>query len=60
MRSTAATIVGWVLVALVVYLLFGWLVGTLFWLVRTFLVLVVLGALLWLYFKLRGDPSPRS
>jgi hypothetical protein len=51
----AATIVGWILVALVVYLAFGWLVSTLRFVLRILLVLVVVGALLALYLRLRGD-----
>lgn len=56
-RNILASIVGWLIVAIVVYLLFGFLVGTLFWLLRVALVLVLLGGLLALYVKLRGDPG---
>ena len=48
---------GWLLVAVVVYVFFGWIVGTIFWLVRSFFVLIVLGGLFVLWLKLRGDPS---
>ena len=54
-RNLGATIVGWLLVAVLVYVLFGFLIGTIFWLVRTFLVFVVIGALAWLYFRLKSD-----
>lgn len=57
MRNVLATVVGWLLVALVVYLFFGWIIGTIFWLVRTLFVLVVLGAIFALYLKLKGDPD---
>ncbi|MEL6891623.1 MAG: hypothetical protein AAFP84_08510 [Actinomycetota bacterium] len=54
-RNLAATIVGWLLVALVVYLLFGWIIGTIRWIIRMIVVLVVLGGLFALYLKLRDD-----
>ncbi len=56
-RNIPATIVGWVIVALVVYLFSGWIIGTLFWLARIVLVIALLGGLIWLYFRLRrGSP----
>ncbi len=54
-RSLLATIVGWVVVALIVWFLFGWILGTLRFILRIIVILVVIGALASLYFKLRGD-----
>ena len=56
MRNLAASLVGWILVAIVVWLLFGFLVGTLLWVLRMLIVLAVVGGLLALYLKLKGDP----
>jgi len=52
-----ASIVGWVIVGLIVFLVFGGIVGTLVWLVRMAFVLLVLGGLVWVYFRLKGDPG---
>jgi threonine/homoserine/homoserine lactone efflux protein len=56
-RSVLATAVGYVLVALVVYILLRFVIGTLFWLVRTVVVIVVIGGLFVLYLRLK---SPRD
>ena len=56
-RSVLATVVGYVIVALVAYWLFGALIGTIRWLVRAVLTIVVLGALATVYLKLK---TPRS
>lgn len=50
-----ATAVGWLLVLLVVWFLFGWVVGAIRALVRFAAVLVVLGVLAALWFRLRAD-----
>ncbi len=54
-RSVLATIVGWIIVALIVWFFFGWILGTLRFLLRIIVILVVIGALASLYFRLRGD-----
>ena len=54
-RSVLASIVGWILVALVVWFLFGWILGALRFVVRIIVILVVLGALASLYLRLKGD-----
>lgn len=54
-RSFATSLVGWVVVALLVYLAIGFLIGTILWILRLVAVLVVIGALLALYLKLRND-----
>lgn len=55
-RSVAASIVGWIIVAIVVWFFFGWIFGALFFLVRLALLAFVVLALLWVYFRLKGDP----
>ncbi len=55
--SVLASIVGWLIVAIVVYLFSGWIIGTLFWLVRMLFAVALLGGLLWLYFRLRRGSS---
>lgn len=52
-RSALATIVGYVLVAVVVVVLFNFIVGTIFWLVRTVLIIAVVVGLLLLYLHLK-------
>lgn len=51
----AATVVGWLIVALIAYFFLGFLIGTLRWLVRFAVVVIVIGALLTLYLRLRDD-----
>ena len=53
-RSLLATIVGYVLVAVVVVVLFNFIIGTIFWLVRTLLIIAVVVGLLMLYLHLRS------
>ena len=55
-RSLLASVIGWLIVAIVVYFLFGWIVGTVRVLLRFLLIVAVIGGLLWAYFRLRaGD-----
>ncbi len=56
-RSLLATVVGYVLVALVAFWLLGAVIGTLRFVLRAVLTLVLLGGLLALYLKLK---TPRS
>jgi hypothetical protein len=53
-RSVLATVVGWVLVGVVVVVLFNFVIGTLFWLIRTALIVVALLGLLTIYLKLKS------
>ncbi|MEY2522823.1 MAG: hypothetical protein QOJ66_1388 [Ilumatobacteraceae bacterium] len=53
-RSVLATIVGWVLVGVIVVVLFNFVIGTLFWLIRTVLIVVALLGLLTIYLKLKS------
>ena len=54
-RSVLATVVGYVLVAVLVVVLFNFVIGTIFWLVRTVLIIVALLGLLTLYFRLKSS-----
>ena len=45
--------VGYVLVAVIAYFALRLFVGTLFWLIRTVIVIVIIGGLIALYFKLK-------
>ena len=56
-RSVLATLVGYVLVAVVVVVLFNFVVGTIFWLIRTVLIIVALLGLLTIYLKLKSPNS---
>ena len=56
-RSLLATVIGWVLAAVVAFWLLGALIGTLRFVLRAVVTMLVLGALLTLYLRLK---SPRS
>ncbi len=56
-RSVAASVVGWLIVLIVLWLVGGAILGALWWLVRMVLVLAVIGGLIWLYFRLRAAPD---
>ena len=49
-----ATVVGWVLVGVIVVVLFNFVIGTLFWQIRTVLIVVALLGLLTIYLKLKS------
>jgi hypothetical protein len=53
-RSLLATIVGYIIVALVVLILLRFIVGTVFWLIRAFVLVIVLLALLVIYLRLKS------
>jgi hypothetical protein len=53
-RSLLATIVGYVIVALVVLFLLQFVIGTIFWLLRALVVIVILLALVTIYAKLKS------
>ena len=56
-RSLVATVVGWVLAAFVAFWLLGAVLGTLRFVLRAVITIVVIGALITLYARLK---SPRS
>ncbi|MEP7202467.1 MAG: hypothetical protein ABI894_07655 [Ilumatobacteraceae bacterium] len=53
-RSLLGTIVGWVLVAVVVVVLFNFIIGAIFWLVRAVLIVALLIGLLLLYLHVKS------
>ena len=53
-RSALATVVGYVIVVIVALLLFKFVLGTIFWLIRVIVVIVVLLGLLTLYLRLKS------
>lgn len=55
-RSFLASVVGWLIVAFIVWVFFGSVLGVLGFIVRMVLFLIVVGALLTIYFRLKdGD-----
>jgi hypothetical protein len=55
-RSFLASVVGWLIVAFIVWVFFGSILGAIGFVIRMVLFLVVVGALLTVYFRLRdGD-----
>jgi hypothetical protein len=57
-RSFLATVVGYIVVAIIIWFLFGWLVGTILWILRTVLIILVVLGLITLYFKLKSPKEP--
>jgi len=57
MKSSLATIIGWVIVALIVFWAFGFIIGTLRWLLRSFLLFALLIGLLLAYLALKEPPK---
>jgi hypothetical protein len=56
-RSVLATIVGYFLVAVIVLVLFHFVIGSVLWLFRTAAIIVVLLVLLTVYLKLKSPPD---
>ena len=54
-RSFLASVVGWLVVAILAFVFFGSLFSFIAFLLRAIVFLFVIGALLTLYFRLRGD-----
>lgn len=52
-RSFGATVLGWVIVAIILFVFFGGLLSFIAFLVRAVVFLVIIGVLLTLYFRLR-------
>jgi hypothetical protein len=53
-KSLAATVVGWVIVGVIAFWLLGFVFSTLFWILRSLIWVVVLGGLIWVYFRLKA------
>ena len=54
-RNFLASVIGWVLVAIVAWYLFGFVIGTIKWDIRTVLILLVIGGLAWAYVTLKTE-----
>ena len=54
-RSAVASVIGWLIVALVVFWALGFVIGTIRFLLRAALWLVVLAILVGVYVRLRAD-----
>ena len=53
-RSLLATVVGYVIVAIIVLTMFHFVIGTILWLFRTVVIVVVLLGLISLYLRLKS------
>jgi hypothetical protein len=53
-RSVLATIVGYIIVAVIILVLFHFIIGTILWLFRTLVIVVVLLGLLTVYLRLKS------
>ena len=49
-----ATVVGWAIVAVVAWWLLGAVLGTVLWVVRSLVWVVILGGLIWAYLALKA------
>ncbi len=56
-RSVLATVVGYGIVAIIVLVLFNFVIGTILWLFRTVVIIVVLIGLLTIYLRLKSPPD---
>ncbi len=56
-RSIAATAVGWLLVGVIAWFLFGSIFGTVRFLLRMIFIGVIIFGLLWVYFRLKAGPD---
>lgn len=57
MKSSLATVVGWLIVVLLAFWAFGFILGTLRWLIRSLLMFLILGGLLVAYLALKDPPK---
>jgi len=58
-RSALATVVGWVLVAVVVWFVLRIALGALFWVARGIVMVLLVAGLLWAYLALKDPPTRR-
>ena len=52
-----ATVVGYAIVAIIVLVLFHFIIGTILWLFRTLVIIVVIVGLITIYLKLKSPPD---
>ena len=57
MKSALATVIGWLIIGLLLFWGFGFVIGTLRWLLRSFLMFILLGGLVVAYFALKDPPK---
>ena len=57
MKKSLSTFVGWIIIALIVFWAFGFLIGALRWLLRSFLMFIILGGLIVAYLALKDPPK---
>lgn len=57
MKSGLATVIGWIIVALLAFWAFGFIIGTLRFLLRSFFMFLLLGGLVFAYFALKDPPK---
>ena len=57
MKSALGTVIGWLIVALLVFWGFRFVLGTLRWLLRSFLMFLILGGLVVAYLALKDPPK---
>jgi hypothetical protein len=53
-RSAAASVIGWILVLVIGWIALRFVIGTIFWMIRGVILLVVLVGLLMLYLTLKA------
>jgi hypothetical protein len=53
-RSALATIVGWLIVAVIGWFVLSSVLGAVFWVARGFLWVLILGGLVWAYLALKA------
>jgi len=54
-RNFLTSVIGWLIVSVIVWVIFGGIFGAIRFIFQAVVFLVVVGALLSLYFRLRGD-----
>jgi len=57
MKSALGTVIGWLIVGLLIFWGFGFLIGTLRWLLRSVFMFLVVGGLVVAYFALKDPPK---
>lgn len=58
-RNALASAIGYVIVALIALWVLKFALGTVFWLIRSVIALVILGGLIALYLSLKSPPDDR-
>jgi hypothetical protein len=56
-RSALATVIGWVILAVIAWFVLSTALGAVFWVVRGFVWVLILGGLVWAYLALKAPPD---